>query len=390
MSEWPAARIGAHVRRRVEPVPLDPGEVYSSLGIRYQSGVYVRDVKPGKMIRTKMYRVHGGDFIYCILDSQRGPFDVVPDEFDGSIVTNKFPTYQTEPTLDPEYLRLTFQRRATLSTIGKARTGAEGRSEWKPELFEAHEIPLPPLEVQRRIVEVADAVDRSIAATQAEASRLGEVLRIQRAELINNERFPVRVADKVFDIRLGRQRSPQRATGPSMTPYLRSANVGHDELRLDDVMSMDFDERERERYSLHDGDVLVSEGSAGANAVGMPAAWRGELEGPICFQNTLLRYRAQEGITTPEFVRQWCLWAYESGTFRDVCPPGVNIKHIGDRRAKKIPVRLPEIEVQESIVSSLEPLSAAVSSLLAEVETLTLARAALIDSLLTRKIELAA
>ena len=46
----------------------------------------------------------------------------------------------------------------------------------------------------------------------------------------------------------------------------------------------------------------------------MPAAWHGELEGPVCFQNTLLRYRAVEGVSTPEFVRHWCLWAYESGT----------------------------------------------------------------------------
>ena len=76
---------------------------------------------------------------------------------------------------------------------------------------------------------------------------------------------------------------------------------------------MDFNERERERYALQDGDLLVSEGSAGADAWRCQA-WHGELEGPVCFQNTLLRYRAVEGVSTPEFVRHWCLWAYESGT----------------------------------------------------------------------------
>lgn len=89
-----------------------------------------------------------------------------------------------------------------------------------------------------------------------------------------------------------------------MTRYLRSANIGHDELRLDDegVFEMDFNERERERYALKDGDVLVSEGSAGADVVGMPAAWHGELPEPVCYQNTPLRYRAKEGVTLPALV----------------------------------------------------------------------------------------
>jgi type I restriction enzyme S subunit len=204
---------------------------------------------------------------------------------------------------------------------------------------------------------------------------------------VNSGQFAAVRADAAFDIRLGRQRSPQRAVGPSMTPYLRSANIGPDELRLDDVMSMDFDAKERVRYALQDGDVLVSEGSAGAEAVGMPAAWHDEIEGPVCFQNTLLRYRAVEAKTTPEFVRHWCLWAYESGTFRDTAPAGVNIKHIGDRRAKAMSVRLPSIDEQVVIVAELEPMVRAVASLRDEAARLSTARAALLDALLNRRIE---
>lgn len=387
MPEWSTSIIGPHVSRRIEPVALDGNESYKTLGIRYKSGVYVRAVKTGNAIRTKMFRARSGNFIYCVLDSQRGPFDIVPPELDEGLVTSKFPTYQVLPSLVPEYLLLAFQGKSTLDAIGKERTGSEGRSEWKPEMFEAHVIPMPPLPVQRKMVEMLDAVDTAIRATALEAERLAVVLKIRRAALANDTRFAEVSAQEAFDIRLGRQRSPARATGPSMTPYLRSANVGYDELRLDDVMSMDFDERERERYALQDGDVLVSEGSAGANAVGMPAAWHGEIEGPICFQNTLLRYRAIEDVSTPEFVRQWCLWAYESGTFRDVAPDGVNIKHIGDTRAKVMPVRLPGIDEQRTIAAQLLPLSEAVRSLRDEAARLRVARAALLDALLTRKVE---
>jgi hypothetical protein len=124
-----------------------------------------------------------------------------------------------------------------------------------------------------------------------------------------------------------------------------------------------------------------------ADAVGMPAAWHGEIDGPVCFQNTLLRYRAIEGVTTPEFVRHWCLWAYESGTFRDVAPPGVNIKHIGDRRAKAMLVGLPDIDEQVQIVDEIEPLATAVTSLREEAARLTTARAALLDAFLNREVD---
>lgn len=55
MPEWPTARIGEHVKRVVEPVRLEPDHEYSSLGIRYETGVYVRSVKLGRQLRTKMY-----------------------------------------------------------------------------------------------------------------------------------------------------------------------------------------------------------------------------------------------------------------------------------------------------------------------------------------------
>ncbi|MHA7284608.1 restriction endonuclease subunit S domain-containing protein [Arthrobacter sp. TMS2-4] len=232
------------------------------------------------------------------------------------------------------------------------------------------------------------AVDETISATEHEAHRLAAVLKIRRAALTNDASFTEVPAHTAFDIRLGRQRSPERANGPSMTPYLRSGNVGYDSLRLDDILSMDFNERERERYALASGDVLVSEGSAGADAVGMPAAWNAEIEGPVCFQNTLLRYRSIVGVSTPAFMRHWCLWAYESGTFRNAAPDGVNIKHIGDKRANAMPVRLPDTDAQEAIVAELEPLSEAVASLRAEAARLQTTRAALLNALLTRKVEI--
>lgn len=53
-------------------------------------------------------------------------------------------------------------------------------------------------------------------------------------------------------------------------------------------------------------------------------------------------------------------------------------------------IRLPSIDDQRAIVDELEPLTTAVASLKAEVSRLRDVRAALLDALLTRKVEVVA
>lgn len=248
-------------------------------------------------------------------------------------------------------------------------------------------VAVPPLPVQLRIVEMIGAVDDQITALDAEAESLHAVLRRLRTELVDDQGVPTIRADEAFEIRMGRQRAPQYAAGPYMTPYLRSANVGYGTLDLTDVLEMNFDPKERQVFGLVPGDVLVSKGSASQSAVGMPAVWRGELPGPICFQKTLMRYRAIEGISVPAFVNHWCLWAYESGTFLDTAG-GTNIKHITAMRAVRMPVRLPSVADQVRIAAELDTMSEAVAAVRAEEYRLRAVRARLLGALLDRTIDL--
>lgn len=392
MSEWPPARLDT-VLSQYDPVVVSPSpdDRVRFAGVRwYGAGLFVREERAGSEVKGKCYGLKPGTLVYNRLFAWKQSFAVVPPHFEGVVVSNEFPQFDVDPTLAlPEYLALCcssrdFGDRALARSTGSA---AVSRNRLKQEDFLGLSVPCPPIPVQRQIIDVMAAVADAIEAIDLEARTLSAVLRARRAALVNNLELDPVPAETAFDIRLGRQRSPERATGPSMTPYLRSANVGPDELRLGDVMSMDFDKRERSRYALVDGDVLVSEGSAGAEAVGMPAAWHGEIEGVVCFQNTLLRYRAVPDVTVPSFVRHWCLWAFESKTFRDTAPEGVNIKHIGDRRAKKMIVRLPSVEDQELISVELDPLSAAVASIRQEAARLREAKDALLDALLRRKVE---
>lgn len=162
-----------------------------------------------------------------------------------------------------------------------------------------------------------------------------------------------------------------------MTPYLRSANVGYGELNLSDVLEMHYDASERDRFALKHGDVLVTEGSASASAVGMPAKWADELPGPVCFQMTLLRLRAIPDICLPEFLFHWSMWAYESGRFLDVAG-GTNIRHISAIRSAEMEVRVPPLDRQATLVAQLGLVTKGVEAIECESRRLADSRAALL------------
>jgi len=100
-------------------------------------------------------------------------------------------------------------------------------------------------------------------------------------------------------VQLGRQRAPQHHSGANMRPYLRVANVFDDRIDTTDVMKMNFTDSEFETYKLCNGDILLNEGQS-KELVGRAAIFRDELE-DACFQNTLVRFRAREGVE-PEYA----------------------------------------------------------------------------------------
>lgn len=244
---------------------------------------------------------------------------------------------------------------------------------------------LPAPEEQRRIVDLVGALDDTIAAAERLKARLSATL-AKRRDMAFAVR-DARPASEMFDILIGLQRSPARAEGPNQTRYLRSANVTHGRLILDDVKTMSFDEKQRIKYGVEPGDVLVSEGSASADAVGAPSKYQGELDGPVCFQNTLLRYRAMDSVTTPEFVSQWCSWAYESGAFREAAN-GTNIKHIGSGGACKMMVATVPLEDQPALTDELHAAQSAVEHAGSTVGTLRHLRSNLLTALLSGEHEI--
>ncbi|WP_280889801.1 restriction endonuclease subunit S [Streptomyces sp. LBL] len=147
-----------------------------------------------------------------------------------------------------------------------------------------------------------------------------------------------------------------------MVRYLRAANVKDGTLDLTDVQSMNFTPAEQSTFALRPGDVLVSEGSGSLSSVGASAVWRGELDGMVCFQNTLLRLRPRVGVDG-RYLEWWARSAFGSGVFASIAS-GANIYHLGAERVRALPISLPPLEEQRRIAGFLDTETARVDILI--------------------------
>src|SRR5690606_31722912 len=120
------------------------------------------------------------------------------------------------------------------------------------------------------------------------AELVNELARLQdrHAQLLNRylidtfnairARCPSKTVESFGEATMGRQKAPRYRQGKSPHPYLRVGNVGWLELEVTELEEMDFTPRELDRYRLHPGDIVLTEGDLTSEFnVGRPAIFEG-------------------------------------------------------------------------------------------------------------------
>lgn len=257
---------------------------------------------------------------------------------------------------------------AHLPTLVKQAKGGAGLKHLTRSAVEGIPVPLPPrLEQDRIVAALADTVGR-LAAIDVKLMAIieglpyieqqvlartvsGNLIRVDQdsltpAPLPEGETSLTLIQD-VGEIQIGRQRSPAVHKGPSMRPYLRVANVLDDHIDATDIMQMNFDHAEFERYRLLPGDILLNEGQS-LELVGRVAMYRGEPR-DVGFTNTLIRFRAGPQID-PEYALLVFRAYQHMGRFREIAKITTNLAHLGLRRFAGLSFPLRPLTEQKDIV----------------------------------------
>lgn len=232
--------------------------------------------------------------------------------------------------------------------------------------LKAYEFDLPPLDEQKRIADLLWALEN-----HKQSIALGAVERVEKVYLEGllaesvGELMPISSMGSVL---MGRQRSPIHATGDHMMSYLRVANVGDNKLRLEDVKQMNFTPEEQERYDVRGGDILVSEGQS-RELVGQSVLIP-DLPERMCFQNTLIRFRADHSIVRPEYAQALFRACLHAGIFASIAAQTTSIAHLGVQRFAQLQVRVPSLHEQDKAMAELTCIQTARESSQAELSAL--------------------
>jgi len=368
LATWRRVKIGEIAKPIRRVVLVEAGNLYRTMGVKWWGlGAYERESKPGHAISaTKMYAVKPGDLVINKIWVRHGSSAIVGNELDGCVVTADFPTFELDNRLIlRKWLTHMFKTEWFWTECDAMSRGTSGRQRIDPRAYLEIEIPLPPLDEQRRIV----------ARIEALAGRIAEAQGLQRTAINEAEALVSAYARKALaeiDAEITELRdwlSPDREgiqTGPfgaqlgagdfrdEGVPILTIGNVQYGGLETSDLRHVSEEKARRlSRFIVQEGDILFARmGTVGRCCV-VPQEAAGWL-----FNYHLIRVALDRNRIDPKFIH-WTLRSspdvekHLSNTIRGATRQGVNSAIVGG-----LPCRVPSLPQQNYLVAYLDDLHA--------------------------------
>lgn len=400
----PCEQIGRLLKPREERVDRTQWkfEDLQPITIHFGGDISRRKVAAGREYTLPLLWVRPGDVVLSKIDLKNGAVGVLEDGWDNAVVTTHFKVYEPDLSrLDPTYFRMLLQTGEFKRWLWANRSGADGRTEVKLDVFEELEIPLPPLPEQQAIVAAwraalgrAATMERDAAEAEAKAAETFEtalgvsaptplpdrrilvasfkelerwshdaILRKQHPDNRPAPKYAMVPLSDVGEVVYGMQKHPGNRPGKNKKPYLRVANVQRGRLVLDEIKYIDIAGADFARLRLEDRDLLFVEGNGSRKNLGRVALWLDQI--PDCVhQNHLIRARVDKAKVLPEFAAFW----FNSGAGRaHFFKEGKTTSGLGTINStvvKSAPIPLPPVDVQKDLVTKFEASLSQVTTLM--------------------------
>ena len=309
---WPVVPLGKLLKRNDRVVSIDPANEYKEVTIRlWGKGVVLRRMAAGSEIAAeRRLLVRANHFILSRIDARNGAMGLVPHELDGAVVSNDFPSYETDSSATlPEFVGWLSKTREFVDACRTASEGTTNRVRLQESKFLKLEIPLPPLSEQRRIV----AKIERLAAKIDEAHKIHAISGTSHDALFASliHRVISAIADELGAAEIG-SLSPHVTSGPRSWSqfysekglrFYRAQDIGPDGTVVDD--SKQFisppDGQQGRSAFVQRGDLFIVITGA---TVGRVALFNGSLEPGLVSQHVAICRLPSDQIQ-PEYA----LWA---------------------------------------------------------------------------------
>lgn len=213
------------------------------------------------------------------------------------------------------------------------------------------EIPVLPLEEQRKIAETLSKVDKLIAFRDQQLAKLDELVKARFVEMFGT--FPAnpfrwsigKIQDVVSDVRYG---SSRPAVEGGKYPYLRMNNITYSgELDLRDTKRIDIPDSELDKCTVRRGDVLFNRTNS-KELVGKTCVYnRDEL---MVLAGFVIRVRINERIR-PEVLSAFLNMDFSKRMLIGMCKTAIGQANINAKELQNIDLYIPPIELQDQFVT---------------------------------------
>lgn len=305
--------------------------------------------------------------------------------------SNFLQTLRPRVGVDPEFLLYLLQHEYHSGRVLPFQQQTTGLINFrlKDYLKETVEIPADSRE-QRRIAELLSTLDEQIAHTAAEVGKLQLIRKaVIRGSILGTQlnqawpfghlsaNWPISNFGTEFDLQLGKMLSKAAKTGRDELPYIGNRSVQWGHIELGSLETMYFSPRERSKYCLLKGDLLICEGGE----IGRSAIWQGAPF--VChFQKAVHRARALSSAIKPEFAYLILELAADLGWFTNYVAK-TSIAHLPREKLTKFPLPMPSRDEQDEICSAVDSANDTLEASARHLAKLELLNQGLMRSLLT-------
>ena len=338
--------------------------------------------------KGRLFSAYAGDVVYSKIDVRNGAIGVIPPEMPAVAVSSEYPVYVVNEQIAlSSYIKLLFRSRHFRGAINSLISGASGRKRVQPDQIEALEVPLPPLSVQRAIVErwtkaqremiaarqQLDTIERQISLeiyarlgvpTQAPTVNEFKYAAVEWKELnrwsvgyfrgtregllgFTQSRYPI-VALKSCLVETMNGYCIRPVPGPTNHKMLKLNALTPGGVELNAGKFVKVTDQIARRFSLCKDDLLVCRSVGSYDHIAKCAVVK-EDRPDVLFPDIMIRARFNETIL-PEYAREVIQTPLGRSFFQSNARTTVGMWKIGAEDIREFPVPLPPVAVQRTII----------------------------------------
>jgi type I restriction enzyme, S subunit len=300
-------------------------------------------------------RAKEGDILMALSGATTGKIGVVKTSSYGSLVNQRIAIIRSPELITQRYLKYIFTGHLLRRLLNQAWGAAQPNL--SPQALRELEIPLPPLEEQRRIAAILDKADEVRRKRQQAIALTEELLRSLFLDMFGD---PVTNPKGWEVVELGKtfERNPQiGTTKPAHSDgkqlVVRVGEIGNQNVNLDKCGQITLEGKDLERFLCNSGDLLLARAIGSESHLGKASILQDTTQ-VVVFDSHVMRLRFISHKLLPVFFLQWLKTKGGRTRFMQEAGRTAVQFNVNAQQISRVKIPLPPIQLQEQFAKFYE------------------------------------